>query len=34
LSSSFIRKLLTREMTGKVMNNRVESRSEKVSEAG
>ena len=28
LSSSFIRKLLTKEMTGKVMNNGVESRSE------
>jgi predicted RND superfamily exporter protein len=34
LSSSFIRKLLTKEMTGKVMNNGVESRSEEVSEAG
>lgn len=34
LSSSFIRKLLTKEMTGKVMNNVVGSRSEEVSEAG
>lgn len=34
LSSSFIRKLLTKEMTGKAMNNAVESRSEEVSEAG